>query len=86
MSATDLLTCEETFRRLDLYLDRALSHEEKRQVEAHLETCAACAAEYRFESTWLEEVRSKLQRIEATPTLRERIAASLAGVADAPRE
>lgn len=86
MRAVDRLSCEETFRRLDLYLDRALSAEEKLEVEAHLEVCAECAAEYRFESTWLEEVRSKLQRLEASPTLRDRIAARLAKAAATPRE
>lgn len=73
----DRLTCEEMFRRLDLYLDRALDPEEVRQVEAHLEECAACAAEYRFETHLVGEVRSKLKHIRASRTLLDGISARL---------
>ena len=80
MSATGptRLTCEEVFGRLDDFLDRALSADELLLVEAHLRTCAACASEHRFESGVLSDVRSKLSRIEAPPSLREDLLRRLA--------
>lgn len=76
------LSCEEVFRKLDDYLDRTLSAEDLAAVEAHLETCAECAGEYRFEENLLGEVRSKLQRIEAPDELMSRISARLRGAGD----
>ena len=78
---TQRLTCQEVFRRLDSYLDRALDETEVRQVEAHLAECAVCAAEYRFELSLVDEVRGKLKRIRASRTLLEGISARLAEVA-----
>lgn len=77
MSHPDRLTCEETFRRLDDYLDRALSREELARVREHLETCAVCAGEYRFEENLVSEVRRKVARIDLPPGLAERLAARL---------
>ncbi len=68
------LTCEETFRRLDDYLDRELSEEEMRLVEEHLRICAVCASEYGFESSVLTQLREKLRRIDAPDDLLQRIA------------
>lgn len=70
-------TCEDAFRRLDDYVDRALSPEEREQVEHHLEECEACAREYRFELGFVREVRKKLRRISAPSDLIERIFARL---------
>lgn len=81
MNAGERLSCEETFRRLDLYLDRTLDDAERRQVERHLRTCAECAAEYRFESAVVEEIRGKLRRIKTSPELLEAISARLAEAA-----
>ena len=69
----DRLTCEEMFRRLDDYLDRALTPAEIRRVEAHLENCARCASEYRFDATVLESVRNRLARVQAPAGLLDRI-------------
>ena len=63
MTTTDPLTCSEVFRRLDDYLDRELSPEEMLLVRAHLETCAACAAEHRFERRVLDSVKEKVRRL-----------------------
>lgn len=71
------LTCEEVFVRLDDFLDRELTAEEMRLVEEHLETCAACASEHRFERQVVDSVRAKLQRIELPDTLRQAIIARL---------
>ena len=69
----DRYTCEEMFRRLDDYLDRELSPEETRSVEAHLEICALCATEFAFEAGVLKEVRKKLRRIEVPASLRDKV-------------
>lgn len=73
----DRLTCEEVFRRLDDYLDRTLSADELARVQEHLETCAVCAGEYRFEEGVVSEVRSKVARIEVPAGLVDRIASRL---------
>lgn len=72
-------TCEDVFRRLDDYVDRALSAEERERVENHLAECEACAREYRFETGFVREVRAKLQRISAPSDLLDRISSRLRG-------
>ena len=66
-------TCEEAFRRLDDYLDRELSEREMVLVHEHLEICAGCAREFRFEESVLRGVRSKLRQIELPESLQARI-------------
>ncbi len=58
------LTCEETFRRLDDYVDRELSREERERVERHLTSCAECAREYRFEASLIQGLRDKLDSLQ----------------------
>lgn len=70
-------TCEEMFRRLNDYLDRSLGPEERRLVEEHLEGCAVCASEYRFETHVLEDVRTKLRRLDIPADLESRVARAL---------
>ncbi len=74
----DRFTCEEVFARLDDYLDRELTPDELHLVRVHMETCAACAAEYRFEQGVLLGVRQKLQRLAVPEGLMARITARLA--------
>ena len=69
----DRLTCEEMFRRLDDYLDRELSPLELARVESHLANCARCASEYQFDATVLERIRASVARVQAPPSLLERI-------------
>ena len=69
----DRYSCEEVFRRMDEYLDRELAPQEVERVRAHLETCVACASEYRFEDMLLREIRSKLRRVAMPADLRTRI-------------
>ena len=78
MSRLDRLTCEETFRRLDDYLDRELSPEEMRRVQEHLDTCDACTQEFRFEASVIESVKAKLQRISVPSDLLARISRRIA--------
>lgn len=73
MKTVDWLTCEETVRRLDDYLDRALSPSERAEVGAHLEVCGACARAFGMQERFVEEVREKVNRIAAPPALRERV-------------
>ncbi len=69
----DQMTCEETFRRLDDFLDRELSAGECRLVQEHLEICAICAKEFEFEASIWKEVRAKLQHTFVPPNLREKV-------------
>lgn len=63
---------------MDDYLDRELAPPEVERVRAHLETCIACASEYRFEDTLLRDVKSKLRRVALPRELRTRIELALA--------
>ena len=65
---------------MDEYLDRELAPHEVERVRAHLETCVACASEYRFEDTLLHDVRSKLRRVAVPADLRTRIERELAAM------
>ena len=69
----DKLTCEETFRRLDDFLDHELSADECRLVQKHLDICAVCVAEFKFEASIWSEVRAKLQHTFVPPNLREKL-------------
>jgi hypothetical protein len=73
------LTCEETFRRLDDFLDRELAPEEMEVVWEHRESRAVCAGKYRFEAGVLDAVRSKLNRIVAPADLLQRISDRIRG-------
>ena len=73
MSAPSRLTCEQVFARLDDFIDRELSAGEMRLAQEHLESCARCAAEHRFEATVISDVREKLARIDVPAGLALRI-------------
>ncbi|HYU14490.1 MAG TPA: zf-HC2 domain-containing protein [Candidatus Acidoferrum sp.] len=77
MSALSRFTCEETFRRLDDYLDRELTADEMRLVGEHLEICAACASEFNFEESVLTGVKRKLRQLDLPDDLQARVAAAL---------
>lgn len=79
MSPVDRYTCEETFQRINDYLDRELSAEEMRLVREHLETCAMCASEYAFEGAVLTDLKAKLRRIDLPKAVLDRVQAILAG-------
>ncbi len=46
--------CEEV---LQPYLDRALTEDEPREAESHLESCGYCRKRYRFEESLRQYVR-----------------------------
>ncbi len=77
MRNLDAESCARTFERLDDYLDRELSPDENASVEAHLQQCTVCAAEFRFESIVIAQIRNKLKHLQAPPELLQRIAAKL---------
>jgi len=76
-SRLDRYTCDEALRRLDDYVDRELAEAELRLVREHLETCAACTAQFKLEAGVLEQLKDKLRRIAVPPDLMARIRQSL---------
>ena len=78
MTSKDRFSCREAARRLDDYVDRELDPKEQRLVEAHLEECAQCASEYRFEASLLRQVRDKVRRIDVPSDLMTKISKRLA--------
>jgi len=81
MPLPDRLDCEETFLRLDDYLDRELDAAERRLVEEHLATCDVCTAEYRFEAAVLEGLRERLRRVRLPAEVRVRLLSRLRNAA-----
>ena len=65
--------CENVVRRLDDYVDRALTGEDLRRVERHLAGCRACASAVRFERRVIEGIRARLRRIALPAALRRAI-------------
>jgi anti-sigma factor (TIGR02949 family) len=77
MTQVTRYTCEEALRRVNDYLDRALTPDEMRLVAEHLETCAMCAGAFHFERNFIDTLREKLGRLDLPPDLARRIAAQL---------
>lgn len=73
MTEPHRFTCDDVFRRLDDYLDRELSDAEMQLVAEHLDTCAQCAQEHRFEAGVLDSIKSKLRHLEAPDLLLKRL-------------
>jgi anti-sigma factor (TIGR02949 family) len=69
MPPLDPYTCAQAFQRLDDYLDRELAPDEHEKVREHLETCAVCAVEFRFEASVILQVRYKIRRLALPPGL-----------------
>ena len=65
--------CGEAFARLDDYLDRELVPGELERVREHLEVCATCAEEFRFEARVLEVLKARIATLHAPAALRERV-------------
>ena len=73
------LDCEQTFRRIQDFLDRELSIEELVLVQEHLDGCGICAEEYRFEASVLRWVGRSLNEVQVPEDLFERVSIALAG-------
>ena len=71
------LDCRQCVDRLGDFVDRELSAEELAAVERHLEECFGCSREFRFEGAVLESIKLTLRRVQAPPSLLERIRQTL---------
>lgn len=71
--------CEDIKRRLNLYLDDELQGDERAAIEAHLSECASCAAIFERELTFINAIRESGPLHSASPELRARVQATLAG-------
>ena len=67
------LSCNDCVDRLGDFVDRELSAEEITAVEQHLEECFGCSREFRFEGAMLESIKVTLRRVQAPPSLMDRI-------------
>lgn len=73
----DAMSCQETFHRLNDFVDRELTQDEHVLVEAHLVECARCAEAFGFEQSLLAELKATMNRIQLPPTLKARVAEAL---------
>lgn len=71
--------CEDIRERLALYLDNELQGAERAAVEAHLQSCEACASFFEKEASFLNVVRKSEPLHVASPELRARVQEILAG-------
>jgi len=69
--------CEETYQRMQDYLDRELSPSEMALVKEHLDGCGICSEEFEFEAKVLRKIGRSLVDTEIPPNLVERVFASL---------
>jgi anti-sigma factor RsiW len=74
--------CEDICRRLNLYLDNELQGDERAGIEAHFVGCASCAAIFERELTFINAIRESGPLHSASPELRERVQATLAGAGE----
>jgi len=75
--------CEDICRGLNLYLDNELQGGERVAVEAHLQTCASCAAIFERERSFINAIRECGPLHVAPPALRARVQETLEGSASA---
>ena len=73
MTKPTAMNCSQCIDRLADFVDRELTAEDVMRVEAHLDHCAACAREFRFEGAVVECIKAKLRRVRAPESLMERI-------------
>jgi mycothiol system anti-sigma-R factor len=72
MTCEDCLQCEE---RLQPYLDRVLSVQERAWVQLHIEACGQCARCYRLEETFRRYVKKCCGEEQMTDELKGRLLA-----------
>lgn len=78
------LVCEQIERELDDYLDGELPPERMAAVVHHLATCESCAAQVRFETSVVDELKSRLRSVAAPTELRSRVRETVRGGCDRP--
>ncbi len=79
MNNDDCLSCEEALQRLDDYVDRELSSTDVEEIKGHLDACNDCSQHFTFEQRIVEEVRTKLVRLDIPNDLRQKVLSRLAG-------
>ena len=75
----DCFSCEEALKRLDDYVDRELGPTDIEEVKEHLNACKECSQHFIFEQRIIEEVRTKLLRLDIPNDLRQKVLARLEG-------
>jgi len=78
------MTCDEVLRLIELDLDGELGVERAAEVDAHVQTCAACRGLADSRGREREALRAKLPRYAAPPDLEARVTAALRS-AERPR-
>jgi anti-sigma factor (TIGR02949 family) len=73
----DRYTCEQVFERLEDFIDRELSPGEMKLVEEHIKICEWCTGAYQFESSFIRQVKVRVQRIAAPEGLLSKISRAL---------
>lgn len=82
MTHPSKLTCQETFARLDDYVDRELSPADLEAVRGHLQDCAQCAPLFRFQAGVLVRLQDTIARIRAPKGLLQDIMRRVAAEGD----
>lgn len=72
--------CDSIHSRLSLYLDNELQGDERRAIEAHIESCDSCAAVVEKELTFLNAIRKSAPLRVASRELRARVAKIATGL------
>jgi anti-sigma factor (TIGR02949 family) len=73
------MDCKTALALLEPYLDNELDRADARELEAHVDTCADCAAALTRLGDLRQSLRDQALRHTAPPELRERILAAAAG-------
>jgi anti-sigma factor (TIGR02949 family) len=73
------MDCKTALALLEPYLDNELDRADARELEAHVDTCADCAAALTRLGDLRQSLRDQTLRHTAPPELRERIRAAAAG-------
>ena len=73
MKKIDCVTCEETLRQLDDYLDSELDDRQMATVRKHLKECESCDAGSAFEESVFACVKEKLQNLPLPDGLKDRV-------------
>ena len=73
MKETDHLTCKETLRRLDDYLDSELDESQMAMVRKHLKECDMCGGESAFEESVFTCIKEKIQSLPLPDGLKDRV-------------
>lgn len=77
----EAIPCREAAKRVYEYLDGELAEAEEEEVRCHVEQCERCYPMYDWERMFLDALRERGDRPEASEALRERVTRLLDGEA-----